>query len=126
WPVEVQQALDNQGRYLTGIKEAFERSGLKGWQKDHARLVSQMEEHAQWMRTELLPRARTTNRLPPEVYADNLRNFGVKTEPQALIQSARIGYMQTRNELDSTARRVAKERGYEVSDYREVLRRLKK
>ena len=34
--------------------------------------------------------------------------------------------MQTRNELDSTARRVAKERGYDVSDYREVLRRLKK
>jgi len=126
WTVEVQQALDNQGRYLTGIKEAFERSGLKGWQKDHARLVRQMEEHAQWMRTELLPHARTTNRLPPEVYADNLRNFGVKTEPQELIQSALIGYMQTRNELDSTARRVAKERGYDVSDYREVLRRLKK
>jgi Bacterial protein of unknown function (DUF885) len=126
WTVEVEQALDNQGRYLTGIKEAFERSGLKGWQKDHARLVRQMEEHAEWMRSELLPRARTTNRLPPEIYADNLRNFGVKAEPQELIQSALIGYMQTRNELDSTARRVAKERGYDSSDYREVLRRLKK
>jgi uncharacterized protein (DUF885 family) len=84
-----------------------------------------MEEHAKWMRAELLPRARTSNRLPPEIYADNLRNFGVKAEPQELIQSALIGYMQTRNELDSTARRVAKERGYDVSDYREVLRRLK-
>jgi uncharacterized protein (DUF885 family) len=126
WTVELQQALDNQGRYMTGIEEAFERSGLEGWQKDHARLVRQMDEHAQWIRTALLPRARTTNRLPPEIYADNLRNFGVKTDPQELIQNALIGYMQTRNELDSTARRVAKERGYDVSDYREVLRRLKK
>ncbi len=125
WTVEIQQALDNQGRYLTGIKQAFERSGLKGWQKDHARLTRQMEEHARWMRAELLPRARTSNRLPPEIYADNLRNFGVKTEPQELIQNALIGYMQTRNELDSTARRVAQERGYDVTDYREVLRRLK-
>jgi hypothetical protein len=126
WTVEVQQALDNQERYLTGIKESFEQSGLAGWQEDHARLVRQMEEHAQWMRGELLPRARTTNRLPPEIYADNLRNFGVKAEPQELIQNALIGYMQARYELDSTARRVARERGYDVSDYREVLRRLKK
>ena len=126
WTVELEQALDNQGRYLEGIKEAFERSGLEGWQKDHARLARQMEDHAKWVRTELLPRARTTNRLPPEIYADNLRNFGVNADPQELIQGALIGYMQTRNELDTTARRVAKERGYDVSDYREVLRRLKK
>lgn len=126
WTVEVEQALDNQDRYLKGIKEAFERSGLKGWQKNHARLTHQMEDYATWVRAELLPRARTSNRLPPEVYADNLRNFGVKATPEELIQNALVGYMQTRNELDSTARRVAKARGYDTSDYREVLRRLKK
>lgn len=126
WTVEVEQALDNQARYLTGIREAFERSGLEGWQKEHGRLTAQMEDYATWVRAELLPRARTTNRLPPEIYADNLKNFGVKASPQELIQNALVGYMQTRNELDATARRVAKARGYDVSDYREVLRRLKK
>jgi uncharacterized protein (DUF885 family) len=126
WTVQVNQDLDNHTRYMDGIKEAFEKSGLRGWQKDHARLVSQMDAYAKWVRSELMPRARTTNRLPAEIYADNLRTFGVKADPQELIQSALVGYMQTRNELDTTARRVAKERGYEVSDYREVLRRLKK
>ena len=126
WTVELQQALDNQGRYLAGIKEAFERSGVKGWQRDHARLVRQMEDYANWLQAELMPRARQSNRLPPEIYADNLRNFGVKSAPQELIQTALIGYMQTRNELDATARRVAQERKYDVSDYREVLRLLKK
>ena len=63
WTVEVEQALDNQGRYLTGIKEAFERSGLKGWQKDHARLVRQMEEHAE-VDAERTAAARTDDQSP--------------------------------------------------------------
>jgi uncharacterized protein (DUF885 family) len=126
WTVEVEQGLENQDRYMAGIKEAFEKSGLAGWQEDHARLMSQMDAYAKWVRSEVMPRARKTNRLPPEIYADNLRNFGVTSDPQELIQDALVGYMQTRNELDATARRVAKERGYDVSDYREVLRRLKK
>ncbi len=126
WTVEVEQGLENQGRYMVGIKEAFEKSGLEGWQEDHARLVSQMDAYAKWVRSEVVPRARKSNRLPPEIYADKLRNFGVTADPQELMQDALVGYMQTRNELDTTARRVAKERGYDVSDYREVLRRLKK
>ena len=67
------------------------------------------------MRTELLPRARTTNRLPPEIYADNLRNFGVKAEPQELIDQAVVSFVQTRDELQTRSRRlVAKERGFAV------------
>jgi uncharacterized protein (DUF885 family) len=126
WTVEVEQSLENQPRYLDGIKEALEKSGLEGWQDEHARLVSQMNEHAKWVKSTVLPRARRTNRLPPEMYADNLRNFGVKADPQELIQTALIGYMQARDELDALARQVARERKYPDADYRAVLAQLKK
>ncbi|HEX9773318.1 MAG TPA: DUF885 domain-containing protein [Steroidobacteraceae bacterium] len=126
WTVEVEQSLENQPRYLDGIKEAFEKSGLEAWQDEHAKLVSQLDEHAKWVKSTVLPRARRTNRLPPEIYADNLRNFGVKADPQELIQTALIGYMQARDELDALARQVARERKYPDADYRAVLAQLKK
>lgn len=126
WKVEVEQHLENQSRYVSGIRELFEKSGLKGWQTDLEKLEGQLDDHAAWVRAQILPRARDTNRLPPEIYADNLRNFGVKADPLELIDRALIGFVQTRDELQALAAVVAKERGYASSDYRDVLRSLKK
>jgi uncharacterized protein (DUF885 family) len=73
-----------------------------------------------------VPRARATNRLPPEIYADNLRNFGVKADPKELMDRALLGYVQTRDEMQTLAQLIAKQRGLPSSDYREVLKALKK
>ena len=126
WKVEVKQNLENQPRYVSGIRDLFEKSGLKGWQTDLEKLEEQLDDHAAWVRAQILPRARDSNRLPPEIYADNLRNFGVKADPLELIDRALIGFVQTRDELQALAAVVAKERGYASSDYRDVLRSLKK
>ncbi len=64
-------------RYLKGIRDLFVNSGLKGYEKDLKLLESQLAEYDAWVRNEILPRARKTNLLPPEIYADNLSNFGV-------------------------------------------------
>lgn len=126
WTVEVEQALENQPRYVAGIRELFRESGLKGWEKDLRLLESQLEAHAAWLRAELLPRARTTNRLPPEIYADNLKSFGVRTDPRVLMDQAMLSFVETRDELQSLARLLAKERGLPSSDYRDVLAALRK
>jgi Bacterial protein of unknown function (DUF885) len=126
WTVEVEQALANQPRYLAGIRDLFARSGLKGWEKDLRRLESELAAHAAWVRAELLPRARTTNRLPPEIYADNLKNFGVKLDPRLLIDQATLSFVQTRDELQALAGLLAKQRGMASSDYREVLAALRR
>jgi uncharacterized protein (DUF885 family) len=125
WTVEIEQSLANQGRYVDGIREAFRKSGLKGWEKDFGVLEKQLEQHAGWVRQEMVPRARRDNRLPPAIYADNLRNFGVKAEPQALIDRALVGFVQTRDEMQAIARLIAAERKLPSSDYRDVLRALK-
>lgn len=126
WVVEVQQALDNQPRFVAGIRELFVASGLKGWQKDLKVLEAQLDAHAAWVRAELLPRARAGNRLPPEIYADNLKAFGVKADPRELIEQATISFQQTRAELQTLTALVAKQRGIASSDYRDVLAALRK
>ena len=125
WTVEVEQSLDNQPRFVAGIRDLFKNSGLEGWEQDLALLEQQLDAHAKWVRAELLPRARQSNRLPPEIYADNLRNFGVKADPRTLIDHALLSFVQTREEMQVLARLVAKERGFPSADYRDVLARLR-
>jgi uncharacterized protein (DUF885 family) len=72
-----------------------------------------------------MPRARKESRLPPEIYADNLRNFGVDVDPQRLIERSLVGFVQTRDEMQALARMIATERKLPSDDYRDVLRALK-
>ena len=126
WIVEVQQDLDNAPRYVDGMRELLQKSGLKGWQKDFAALTRELKTHDDWVRTTVLPRARKTNRLPPEIYADNLKGYGVDVDPRELLQRAMFAYMQTRDELDALARIYAAQKGLASSNYRDVIRELKK
>ena len=126
WIVEAQQYLDNQPRYLDGIQKLLEGSGLKGWQKDMKTLRSQFDDYAKWVTATVLPRARKTSQLPAELYADNLKRFGVDMDPRELMARALASYQQTRSEMEPLARRVAEERKWSRTDYRDVIRELKK
>ena len=126
WEVEVKQDLDNAQRYVDGIRELLENSGLKGWQKNFDALTRELKAHNDWVRATVLPKTRKTNRLPPEIYADNLKNYGVDADPRDLMQRAMFAYMQTRDEMDSLARVLAAQKGYKSANYRDVMRELKK
>lgn len=125
WVVEAQQYLDNQARYLDGIEQLLKESGLKGWQRDMKALRKQFAEYDTWARATVLPRARKTNQLPPELYADNLKNVGVQMSPQEIMERALADYVQTRDEMVVTAAALAKQRNWPDSNYRDVIRRLK-
>ena len=126
WVVEVQQNLDNAPRYVDGMRELLQKSGLKGWQKDFDVLTRELKAHDDWVRSTVLPRARKTNRLPPEIYADNLKAYGVEADPRDLMQRAMFAYLQTRDELDALARIYAAQKGLKSSSYRDVIRELKR
>ena len=126
WSVQVEQELKNQPQYLAGIRDLLQKSGLHGWQKDFARLSTQLDDYAQWVRSTVLPRARHTNRLPPEIYADNLKQFGVSMDPHELMDRALFTFQQTRDEMQALGVTIAKQRGLSSSDYRDVVRELKK
>jgi hypothetical protein len=125
WIVEARQYLDNQTRYLDGIEYLLKESGLKGWPKDMKTLRRQVHEYGTWVATEVLPRARKSSQLPAELYANNLRQFGVEMDPHQLIERALANYAQTRSEMEITAQEVAKQRNWGAKDYRAVIRLLK-
>jgi uncharacterized protein (DUF885 family) len=126
WVVEAQQYLNNQMRYLDGIQKLLESSGLKGWQKDMQTLRSQFDEYGKWVTATVLPRARKTNQLPAELYADLLKRFGVDMDPHEIMARALASYQQSRSEMEPLARRIAEDRKWTKTDYRDVIRELKK
>lgn len=123
---EVKKNLENTERYIEGIADLFKAAKLSGWEEDHAQLASQLRGYNAWVKQEILPRARQTNRLPEAIYADNLKSFGVKLAPRELMERARFGFLEIRDEMQAIAQRIAAERRLPSSDYRDVIRELKK
>ena len=126
WEDEVKENLDNGKTYIEGIQQLLQKSGLKGWQKDFDALTKQLKAHEEWVKSTVLAHARKTNRLPPEIYADNLKGFGVDADPREVMRNAMTAYLQARDELDTLARVYAAQKGYKSADYRSVIRELKK
>ena len=122
---EVEQDIERSETFISGIEELLSGTELSGWQEAHATLAGQMKDYNQWVREEILPRSREDFRMPPPLYADALKNWGVDDSPEQLIQTATQGYMDIRNEMEVIAALVAEEKGYKSSDYRDVIRQLK-
>jgi len=122
---EVEQDLERSETFIKGIEDLLAGTDLDGWQAPYEALAGQLRAYNDWVRKEILPKAREDYRLPSELYADALRNWGVDASPEDLIRIATHGYMDIRNEMDVIGRLVAEERGFDSKDYRDVIRRLK-
>ena len=123
---EVEQDLERAETMITGIEQLLGGTDLDGWQEPYEALAGQMRDYNDWVRAEILPRARDDYRLPAAMYADALKNWGVDSSPQELIEQATQGYMDIRNEMQALAPLVAREKGYETDDFREVIALLKR
>jgi hypothetical protein len=122
---ELEKDLSDAPRYIAGVKAMFERVDLAGWQDEFTRLEDQLTEYSEWVTEEMLPRARPNNQLPAEVYANNLKNFGVRATPEELIAEAQYGYQFIRSEMKALAFRIAEDRGWEDKRLVPVMRKLK-
>ncbi|MFK7887992.1 MAG: DUF885 domain-containing protein [Gammaproteobacteria bacterium] len=122
---EIEQDLERAETFVSGMEELLKESGVKGWKKPYKKLAKQMRAYNDWLRAEILPRARTDFRLPAVMYEDALHNWGVDASPESLIADATQGYMDIRNEMDALAPLIAERKEYDTKDYREVIRLLK-
>ena len=123
---ELERDLDNVERFAGGLKQIFEASGLEGYQEDLDVLLAQLNDYAEWLKAEIAPRARQDHRLPPELYADNLKNFGVREDPENLIRDAQFGFQEIKSQMRSVARQIADQRGWENGELMHVMAELKK
>jgi uncharacterized protein (DUF885 family) len=90
------------------------------------KLSSQFAEYKEFIRKEILPRARTDFRLPSDVYTLRLEGFGVDYTPAELEQLAHQNFDQLQGEMQKLADKIALAHHYSSSDYRSVIRELKK
>jgi hypothetical protein len=123
---EVEKNLGNTAFYLDGIETLFQKYQVAGYEAPLAKLKTQVAAYNDFVKSAILPRSRTDFRLPPELYRSRLKNYGVDMAPEALADRARVAFVEIRNEMRAIAPLIAKEKGLTVTDYRDVLRALKK
>ena len=124
--LEVENDLQTAQLSADGIEKLFQEYKIPGYEQPVAELKKQLAQYTEFLRTEVLPRARSDFRLVPEVYAFRLEQFGVDIPPAQLAARAHAAFMQIQGEMQTVAARVAKEKGFTSTDYRDVIRALKK
>lgn len=124
--LEVEQALANADTYAKGIRKLFAKYKVGSSGPALAALDKQLADYTAWVRKDVLPTARTDTMLPPELYALQLKQVGIDIPPALLIQRARFSFMETRAAMDRLAPLVAKEKNIAATDYRSVIRALKR
>jgi len=124
--LELEKVLQNGDVMLDGIEKLFQKYAVPGYEEPFRAFKEQATAYHEWIRKELLPKSRKDFRLAPEVYAVQLESFGVDQKPEDLIKLGHEGFDATRAEMKKVAAEVAKARHMPSSDYRDVIRALRK
>ncbi len=123
---EVEKDLSTSALFVAGIGQLFQRYKIEGYEKPYAELQRHLTQYDQFVRAEVLPKARTDFRLPPEQYAFALEQVGVDIPPEELAARAHAAFDDIQKQMKKLAPQVAKQHGWKLTDYREVIRELKK
>jgi dipeptidyl aminopeptidase/acylaminoacyl peptidase len=123
---EIETQLGRNPNYVEGIAALLRKYGLQGWEEAYARLKSQLTDYDSWVRENVLPKARSDFRLPPQKYALALEEYGVDIPPAKIAAMAHAAFSEYQTEMAPLAAQIARAHGYPSSDYRAVIAELKK
>jgi Bacterial protein of unknown function (DUF885) len=124
--IEVEKDLADQSFLVDGIGRLFTKYGVDGYRAGYDALKQQLGEYEGFVRAEILPHARADFRLPPEEYAFALEQRGVDIPPADLVKRAHSAFDDIQAEMETLSPLVAREQGFGATDYRSVIRELKK
>jgi hypothetical protein len=122
---EVEQDLERAPVMIQGLDSLFAATELTGYEDDLALLSDQLTAYNAWVAENIVPNTRSEAALPRELYELQLRNYGVYASPEELIRTGQVAFTNIRNEMMALAPLVAAEKGFDTTDYREVILRLK-
>ncbi|HWB92203.1 MAG TPA: DUF885 domain-containing protein, partial [Puia sp.] len=123
---KIELELSRNATVMDGIPELCRKYKLTGWEQPFAVLRKQVADYDQWVRGHVLIKARTDFRLPHEEYALALQDYGVDIPPADLAKMAHAAFTDIQQQMVSVAAKIAQERHLPSSDYRDVMRELKK
>jgi len=122
----LEKDLGNSDRYVAGIEQLLQKYDMKEAVAPFAELKKQIAAYDEFLRAELLPHAVTDFRLPEEQYRYQLKTRGNDMPVEELVSRAKTSFHEIQNEMQTLAPLVAKEKGFSSTDYRDVIRDLKK
>jgi uncharacterized protein (DUF885 family) len=123
---EIETELGRNNTYIEGIASLFKKYNLKGWEPAYDKLKGQLAAYDAWVRSSILPKARTDFRLPPQKYALAFEEFGIDIPPEKIAAMAHAAFQEYQAQMVPLAAQVAKANNYPSADYRAVIAELKK
>jgi Bacterial protein of unknown function (DUF885) len=123
---QVETELGRNSNYVEGIATLFQKYKLNGWQEPYAKLKGELADYDTWVRANILPKARTDFRLPPEKYVLEFENYGIDIPPSKIASMAHAAFIQYQTEMTPLAAQIAGARKLPSGDYRAVIAELKK
>ena len=123
---EVEKDLAQSDFFIDGVGKLLARYQIAGYEEPYAKLKTQLAAYNEFVRKEIMARARDDFRLPPEVYTFKLQQIGVDIPPAELAQMAHAAFDDIQKQMQALAPAVAKQHGFTVIDYRDVIHELKK
>jgi uncharacterized protein (DUF885 family) len=123
---EVETELGRNSNYVDGIAALFKKYNLSDWNTPYAKLKTELADYDAWVRANILPKARTDFRLPPEKYVLKFEEYGIDIPPAQIAAMAHTAFAQYQAEMAPLAAQIAKANGYPSADYRAVIADLKK
>ena len=124
--LELDNELETSQHLIDGVDKLFAEFPVDGAAPVLAEMHQQLAAHREFVTTELLPKARKEFRLPPELYAYALEQVGVDLPVAELVKRAHAAFTELQAEMQKVAVQLAKERGWKQTDYRDVIKQLKK
>jgi uncharacterized protein (DUF885 family) len=124
--IDVEKSLSTSASLREGIEKLFLKYEIKGYEEPFHTLTQQLAAYDDFVKTSVLPHARADFALPPAVYALQLEQFGVDIPQADLVAKAHKAFGEIQADMQKVAAQVAKEKGLPSSDYRDVIRALKK
>ena len=123
---DMEYQLERNKYYIDTMRKLFDKYKLTGWQDLFFTLQQQLADFDTWVRGSVLPKGRADSRLTPEEYAFSLQSYGIDLPPEQLAAQAHDAFTAIQTEMGPLAAEVAKQHGWSATDYRDVIRALKK
>lgn len=123
---EIDRNLGNSDRFVEGIEKLFQKYKISGYEESCQTLKSQIDEYNEFIKNDLMPHARDDFRLPKELYAFQLKQYGIDMPLDELVRRGRVAYKEIQNQMQGLTPLVAKKKGLAATDYRELIQALKK
>src|SRR5439155_3879586 len=118
--LEVENDLSTSQFLIDGIEKLFQKYAIAGHEEAASVIRKQLADYLEFVKAEVLPKARDDFRLPPELYQFQLEQVGVDIPAADLAQRAHAAFAQIQGEMQTVAARLGH------SDYREAIKQLKK